>query len=340
MGEHIMRKCYRQRCRPAFTLIELLVVIAIIAILIGLLLPAVQKVREAAARIQCTNNFKQLGLATHNYENTYQKMPLLWLTTPWPYPANGPAGITAASNVFFMLLPFIEQQNVFNLGFSSGMPNMTLVASTVIKTYLCPSDGSNPSNVDQADKTYPNGGQFATSNYAGNVMVFDPLKFHTIVTSMPNGTSNTVMMGHVLQSCNDVVIWGSPPAVYTDWAGDGYNGVWYWEFPGFGYPTYCRTYNPNGISTNQPVLPSSSLNNLPVYYDFGDYRDFVFAGVPFQIQPAAGYCNPSLTVSPHTGVMIVGLGDGSVRTVSSGISNTTWLNACNPVSGVPLGSDW
>src|SRR5437868_858075 len=127
------------RTRPAFTLIELLVVIAIIAILIGLLLPAVQKVREAANRIQCANNMRQFALAGHHFESAYGYEPpgLGWVPRP---NVAGPG--KAYGMYFFHILPFMEQENLYKSSFGGGIyfAGNNGVYATPIKVFSCPSD--------------------------------------------------------------------------------------------------------------------------------------------------------------------------------------------------------
>jgi prepilin-type N-terminal cleavage/methylation domain-containing protein/prepilin-type processing-associated H-X9-DG protein len=218
--------------QSGFTLIELLVVIAIIAILIGLLLPAVQKVREAAARAKCQNNLKQCGLAAHNYESTNGYLP------PWrhskSFTLTDGSRVTRSSNagIFAMILPYVEQANKynqFNLDFdvnSDGWIGSPLPPSPATWTngparsqdvpiYLCPSDGSS-----QTYSAWPAPGASGRLSYHGNMGavanayetgagagVFNgplpsggaELKGPAIV-ALSDGTSNTALFSEVMRS--------------------------------------------------------------------------------------------------------------------------------------------
>src|SRR5438552_9653053 len=167
--------------RAAFTLIELLVVIAIIGVLIGLLLPAVQKVREAANRISCTNNLKQLGLACHNHNDVFQRLPPMygWSNTISP-PATKfgtPSNNSGFGTSLFHLLPFIEQGNLYQASvtqvkWSDGVTYtayaacaLPAVRSTPIKTYQCPSDYT-------MQNGRPTGQTDAGASYGANFFAF------------------------------------------------------------------------------------------------------------------------------------------------------------------------
>ncbi len=186
------------RRRSGFTLIELLVVIAIIAILIGLLLPAVQKVREAAARMSCSNNMKQLGLSAMNYEGTYQYFPAAWVapnnvyTLPAAGLVMGPQlnGDTRCTNVMVELLPFIEQDNLqkkWNYVTNSlnlmNTSNPNGASGQVVKTFICPS-----SIVAQSPTAVVSGSTYGLNSYGA---VGGRISFSARTTAMPTAPNSS-----------------------------------------------------------------------------------------------------------------------------------------------------
>ncbi len=212
--------------RRGFTLIELLVVIAIIAILIGLLLPAVQKVREAAARMSCSNNLKQHGLALHNYHDQNQRMPPGSATDQAPYGTGG--GWGSCWRVF--ILPHIEQDNIYrqwlfngNSGYTN-VTNLNLTNNMTIKSYRCP---SSPIPEIQTSLANGNGSTRMFASYVGVAgSSIDPgvasygsgiksgggiLFNHSAVTmvSITDGTSNTILIGeqsdHLRDAANNPI---------------------------------------------------------------------------------------------------------------------------------------
>ncbi len=236
--------------RRGFTLIELLVVIAIIAILIGLLLPAVQKVRDAAARLQCQNNLKQLGLAMHSFEGVNNRFAPglnipIGTTSGMVFPSNtlvttGKIGQPPFPNKFgswmAWILPFIEQDNVqknynFDVRDYGNANGANSIAAQVVKTFLCPTDHI-PDEVIQ----YTTGGvtyHFGVNSYFANGGVkswfistasFDgvfQINSRTTISGITDGTSNTIMIGERYSKDNE---WADLPN-RRGWAWSNYNAV-------------------------------------------------------------------------------------------------------------------
>ena len=316
------------RYRRGFTLIELLVVIAIIAILIALLVPAVQKVREAAARGQCGNNLKQIALGMHNYHDAHKKLPY------GEGPGNPADPITTRrgccwGNWQMLLLPYIEQQAMFSLYVNLGgddikgmaisgtairlrygdPPNSTNVTSKRLAVLTCPSDIVNPSAIPpitshnyvvnygntnnyQVDITTP-----ATVKYLGAPFGWAPDEKR--LTSITDGTSNTLMASETVQGR------GSDLRGFTWWA------------PGAQFTAF---YGPN---TSSPDIVTQNCTNLPQ-----ENLPCVDNGGAWNILAAR---------SRHTGGVQVAMCDGSVRFIQQSIAIDIWRALSTINGGEPIG---
>lgn len=295
--------------RSGFTLIELLVVIAIIAILIGLLLPAVQKIREAANRMSCSNNLKQLGLAAHNYDATYGYLPP-------GLNRDVTAGRGSYIGILFYLLPFVEQDNLYKSLPSQSLTDPTLTTgwwgyadssglgvgntnskwNTRVKSFLCPSD-----NVDRVS---PANGIMAYFYTSGNTLfagAFGP--------TVPLGRTNYLSNGGALAN--------TTAAFWSDFKGPFYAG---------------------SNSTVATITDGSSNTAFFGEYlggpDVGSSRPYVasWAGggtmasawfLPSGNNGTDGWWNFS---SKHTNIVQFGFGDGSVRGVRKSGTND-WYTA-------------
>jgi prepilin-type N-terminal cleavage/methylation domain-containing protein len=302
----------RRRQTPAFTLIELLVVIAIISILIGLLLSAVQKVREAAARAACGNNLHQIVMAFHDAEGAVGIMPpgIGYYPTPKS---------NAYGTAVFHALPYLEQDNLHEQSRSGEKETLSYraenngVQAEVVRFFLCPSDATaGDGRLEDAD-----GLPWGACSYAGNAQVFAEVdatghyvysqRYPRLASDFRDGTSHTILFAEKYALCRN-----NDPYNYFH---DG-GSFWAYDLTGYGV---------------EPFHAGFAIS----WYD----RD-VGPLSKFQVRPSSSNCDPTLASTAHSDGMMVGTADGGVRLVSAAVSGETWWAACTPDGDDALGNDW
>jgi prepilin-type N-terminal cleavage/methylation domain-containing protein len=262
-----MRPCTSTQ-RIAFTLIELLVVIAIIAILIGLLLPAVQKVREAAARMSCSNNLKQFGLAINNYSSSNQdRLP--------PMLDYSPGDNIYWKPFWFNLYPYIEQGNVYTAAMGTGAGWGGSNYSTVVKVLICPADSTVSGGLTTSGAT-----GWAAASYAPDTLLFGSTTSYNGMTgatttvaqyrigTIPDGNSNTIA---IVERFGSFPTYGwSNAALYPMDA-----VYWGWNPYGSAYGPWGVTYTPQTSATPSaanPYYPNSAHPTCQVLLMDGSVR--------------------------------------------------------------------
>jgi prepilin-type N-terminal cleavage/methylation domain-containing protein len=352
--------------RAGFTLIELLVVIAIIGILISLLLPAVQKIREAAARTENANNMKQIGLAAHNLHGAQNRMPNYYMylnpsPLSWKFYGGPPADGAVSGTWTFDLLPYLEQDNVYQAsygdllydysykqtynGVTTTYPNPPAPpvdlkingysagkVKTKLKSYLSKSDPT----ADQVDSPACYLANTSVMGYSYVYGANTSYKYPFTLGKITDGTSNTLLLAEGYAKCS-----GSTTYDYSKYYGPGSyykytnNASRVWNYDNL-------IYHSEAVITYQPkpyVYDYTSTGTTYAYF-YSHYDSKTQKTVPFQEKPPVDQCDAGSAQSTTSGGLLVGLCDGSVRIVSPNISITTWNAALTPQSGDQLGSDW
>ncbi len=328
-----------QSPRRAFTLIELLVVIAIIAILIGLLLPAVQKVRAAAARIKCANNLHQIGLALHAYMDANNGLPPNGV-----YGYGGSAVATSPWSAVSRLLPFVEQENLFRgIDFSTSYASQTGVSSRRVGTYLCPAEVNDRGS--GVDPVYGNkhwtlsyavnlGTWAVLTNKASGVRVGDGafapnLGFRP--ADFVDGLSNTLAVSEVkaytarVSGSPNAVTFAVPPAPPSSPAGVaaappvGMAGL---SLAAFDPAKYTHAEWVDGKVHETGFTTAFPPNTLVAFPSGGTTYDVDFVSAT-EASPGDTYAAVT-SRSYHAGGVNALLMDGSVRFVGEGIAAATW----------------